>query len=71
MVNATCSALTATEIATLRRAIGSEPAARAARRLHLDRHTMLRALAGSCGLRAGSLALIRMVLALNPGEPTP
>ena len=71
MANVTAATLTPSEIAALRRAIGSDPAARAAARLGIDRHTLLRAVAGYT-VRTGTACQIRLALALNTRpEPQP
>ena len=71
MVNVTVSPLAPSEIAALRRAIGSEPAARAAQRLGIDRHTLLRAVAGYT-IRSGTRCQLRMALNLAAKqEPQP
>ena len=63
MAKVTVSALAASEIAALRRAIGSDPATRAAARLGIDRHTLLRAVAGYA-IRTGTACQLRLALRL-------
>jgi hypothetical protein len=62
MANVPSTALVRSEIAALRRAIGSDPPARAAARLGIDRHTMLRAVSGY-PVRTGTACQIRLALA--------
>jgi hypothetical protein len=61
MAKVTCFALAPNEIEALRQAIGTEPAARAAKRLGVDRHTLLRAAAGYA-VRAGSRCQLKLTL---------
>jgi hypothetical protein len=71
MAKVTVSALAESEISALRRAIGTDPATRAAARLGVDRHTLLRAVAGYT-VRTGTACQIRLALALAAKqEPTP
>ena len=62
MAKVTEASLEPDEIEALRRAIGGDPAVRAAQRLGLDRHTMLRAVAGY-GLTSGSKLQLRLAIA--------
>lgn len=58
------------EITALKLTIGREAPARAARRLGVDRHTMLRAVAGY-GIRSGTATQIRLALLASSREPRP
>ena len=61
MANVPDPKLAESEISELRRAIGSDPPARAAARLGIDRHTLIRAVAGY-GIRTGTACHIRLAL---------
>jgi len=67
----TTAPLRQSEIAAIRRVIGSDPPSRAAVRLGIDRHTLLRAVAGY-DLRAGSACQLRLIVGMADGqEPRP